>query len=60
MRLRAAQAQNFFILTRSGYLSRCYGDSFNKRGHPVCGDLGVVQNELSGHGNLPFSFFEMD
>jgi hypothetical protein len=55
-RLWAPQAQNFFILTHSGYFSGRYGDGFNKRGHPVRGDLGVVQYKLSRHGNLPFRF----
>jgi hypothetical protein len=59
-RLRAPQAQNLFILTRSSYPSGRYGDRFGKRGYPVRGDLGVVQYELSGHGSLRFEFFQMD
>jgi hypothetical protein len=51
-RLRAPQAQNFFILAHSGYLSRRYGDRFDKRRHPVRGDFGVVQYEFSRHTNL--------
>jgi len=55
-RLRAPQAQNFFILAHSGYLSGRYGDRFDKRGNPVRGDLGVVQYELNEHGNLLSGF----
>jgi hypothetical protein len=58
--LRAPQAQNFFILARSGYLSGRYGDGFDKRGHVIRGDLGVVQNEVSRHSSLLFEFFQMD
>jgi len=55
-RLRTPQAQNFFILAHSGYLSGRNGDGLGKRGYPVRGDLSVVQNELSRHGNFPFRF----
>jgi hypothetical protein len=54
--LRTPQAQNLVILAHSGYLSGRYGDGFDKRGHAIRGDLGVVQYEFSRHGNLPFSF----
>jgi len=58
--LRASQAQNFFILAHGGYPAGRYGDRFDKRGHPVRGDLGVVQYELSRHGSLRFEFLQMD
>jgi hypothetical protein len=59
-RLRAPQEQNLSVLTRSSYPSVRYGDRFDKRGYPVRGNLGVVQNELSRHGSLRSGFFQMD
>ena len=59
-RLRAPQAQNLFILTRSGYPSRRYSNRFNKRGYPVRGDLGIVQYEISRHSSLRFEFLQME
>src|SRR5712671_4315511 len=53
-RLRAAKAENLFIVANSRYLSGRYGDGFDKRGHPVRGDLGVVQYEVSRHSSLRF------
>src|SRR5437868_3964224 len=53
-RLRATQAENLVIVANSSYLSGRYGDRFDKRGHPVRGDLGVVQYELSRHSSLRF------
>jgi hypothetical protein len=55
--LWATQPQNFFILAHSGYLSGRYGYGFDKRGHRVRGDLGVVQYELSRHSSSPFQVF---
>src|SRR5260370_25268534 len=59
-RLRASHAQNFFILAHGGYPAGPFCDRFGKRGHPVRGDLGVVQYELSRNGSLRFEFFSMD
>ena len=44
-RLRTPQTQNLVILADSGDFSGRYGDGFDKRGHPIRGDLGVVQYE---------------
>jgi hypothetical protein len=54
-RLRAAKAHNL-VVTDSSYLSSRDGNRLYKRGYAVCGDLGVVQYELSRHGNLPYRF----
>src|SRR6266404_5805557 len=51
-RVRAAKAENLVIVANSRYLSGRYGDGFDKRGHPVRGDLGVVQYEVSRHSSL--------
>jgi len=59
-RVRATKAENLVIVANSRYLSGRYGDGFDKRGHPVRGDLGVVQYELSRHSSLRFEFLQMD
>src|SRR6266446_9912772 len=43
VRVRATKTENLVIVADSSYLSRRYGDRFDKRGHAVRGDLGVVQ-----------------
>src|SRR5262249_10572015 len=56
-RLRTTQAQNLFILTPGDDFSGRDGDGFDKRGHAVRGDLGVVHYEVSRHGRLRFRSF---
>src|ERR1700722_18295569 len=52
----AAKSENLVIVADGCDRSARYSNCFDKRGHAVRGDLGVVQNELGRHSNLPFRF----
>jgi len=60
MYAEAGKGENLVFVANSRYLSGRYGDGFDKRGHSVRGDLGIVQYELSRHSSLRFEFLQMD
>src|ERR1700719_3715518 len=51
-RCRLATTRNLFISPDGNHLSIRNRDRLDKRGHPVGGDLGVVQYDFSRHTNL--------